>query len=73
MYRFALKQLIEKQGLSQKNIAMALSISKQALSNKLNGRAHISIPEFKLLCQLLDEQSLLDILHEYINDPHTHT
>lgn len=73
MYRIALKQLIEEKGLSQKVVAIELAISKQALSNKLCGRAHFSIPEFRILCNLLSEQAVLNILHNYINDPNSKT
>ena len=73
MYRTSIKHFIEKQGYSQKEIAFQLSISKQALNNKLNGRAHFSIDEIKILCIIFPKNAILNILNEYISDPYTKT
>ena len=49
----ALNRVIDGAGIKKQKIAETLGISKQTLTNKLNGRSPFQVAEIRPLCELL--------------------
>ena len=48
-----LNRVIDGTGIKKQKIAETLGISKQTLTNKLNGRSPFQVAEIRPLCELL--------------------